>query len=52
MKKYEVSLDTILVIVTGVSIVLAVWMINIVKDVQDLQTRVQIMEESYGTSGA
>lgn len=45
MKSYNVSADTILIIITGVLLVLGVLAYNVVKDIQDLQTRVQIMEE-------
>lgn len=48
MKNYLISADTILIVFTGVLIVVGLFTINLVKDIQDLQTRITIMEKNYG----
>ena len=48
MKSYNVSADTILIIITGLLIVIGILGYNMVKDVQDIQTRITIMEEQNG----
>ena len=46
MKEIPVRTDTILLMIFAASVVLAVWVLNIARDVQDLQTRATITEEN------
>lgn len=45
MIEMPVRIDTILFMIFAVSVLIAVWVLDIVKDVQDLQTRVTQIEE-------
>ena len=47
----KISLDTALIIITGLFITFGLLFYNIVRDIQDIQTRVTIIEEGLDAKG-
>ena len=52
MREVPVRTDTILLMILISAIVIGVWVLDIVKDVQDLQTRIIQIEEVNDGKGA